>query len=67
MHNLFPLTFPPMTRLPVFGNILSEVVDCGSDQGRSVFATGGVAALRRGWRKRENAGLGRKMPLLKGC
>jgi hypothetical protein len=33
-----------MTRLPVFGNILSEVVDYASDQGRSVFATGGVAA-----------------------
>jgi hypothetical protein len=38
------------------------MVDCGSDQDRSVSATAGVAALRRGLPKRENAGLGRKMP-----
>jgi hypothetical protein len=40
----------------------SGVVACGSRQGRSVFAPTGVAALRRGLRKRENAALGRKMP-----
>jgi len=35
-----------------------EMVDFGSGQGRSLFATGGVAALRRGLQKDENAGLG---------
>jgi len=35
-----------------------EMVDFGSGQGRSLFATGGVVALRRGLKKDENAGLG---------
>ncbi len=42
------------------------MVACGSDQGRSVFVTAGVARLRQGLRKRENAGLGRKLPFLDG-
>lgn len=42
------------------------MVACGSDQGRSVLATATVAALRRGLPKRENAGLGRKMPFVDG-
>jgi len=42
------------------------MVVCGSDQGRSVLATAGVAALRRGLPKRENTGLGRKMPFMDG-
>jgi hypothetical protein len=41
-----------------------EGVDFGSGQGRSAFGTGGVAALRRGFQKHENTGLGRKMPFL---
>jgi hypothetical protein len=41
-----------------------EMVDCGSGQGRRVGATTGVAALRRGLRQRENAGLGRKVLFL---
>jgi hypothetical protein len=41
-------------------------VDCGSDQGRSVFEAAGVAALRRGLQKRENAELGRKTPIFDG-
>jgi hypothetical protein len=43
-----------------------EMVDFGPGQGRSDFATGGVARLRRGWQKSENAGPGRKMPFLDG-
>ena len=39
-----------------------EGVDFGSGQGRSAFGTGDVAALRRGFQKHENAGLGLKMP-----
>jgi hypothetical protein len=37
-------------------------VDFGSGQGRSDLDTAGVAALRRGCRESENAGLDRKMP-----
>jgi hypothetical protein len=37
---------------------------CGSDQGRSVIETTGVAALRRGFQQGENADMGRKMPFL---
>jgi hypothetical protein len=40
------------------------MVDCGSGQGRSNVETAGVAALRRGFQHRENAGLGRKMPFV---
>jgi hypothetical protein len=42
------------------------VAGCGSGQGRRLFATTGVAALRRGLGKDENTGLGRKMPFLDG-
>jgi hypothetical protein len=41
-----------------------ETVDFGSGQGRSDSETGGVAVLRRGFQKSENAGLGQKMPFL---
>jgi hypothetical protein len=41
-----------------------EVVDFDSGQGRRGVETGGVAALRRGFQQRENAGLGQKMPFL---
>jgi hypothetical protein len=43
---------------------VEEAVDGGSGQGRSLFETADVAALRRGLQKGENAGLGRQMPLL---
>ena len=43
-----------------------EMVDFGSGQGRSLFATGGLAPLRRGLQNGENAVLGRKMPFLDG-
>jgi hypothetical protein len=43
-----------------------EMVDCGSDQGRSVFETAGVARLRRGSQRRENTELGRKMLFMDG-
>jgi len=43
-----------------------EVVDLGSGQGRSYFATAGVVALRRGLQNSENTGLSRKMPFLGG-
>jgi len=42
------------------------MVDFGSGQGRSAFETAGVATLRRGFQKRENTGLGRKMPFMDG-
>jgi hypothetical protein len=38
------------------------MVDFGSGQGLSDFATAGVAALRRGLQKSENTGLSQKMP-----
>ncbi len=44
----------------------SQMVDFGSVQGRSVFVTAGVAALRRGLQRRENAGMGQKMPFMDG-
>ena len=53
-------------KMPFTISVHSEMVDCGSDQGRSDFATAGVAALRRGLQSRENAELGRKMPFLNG-
>jgi len=40
------------------------MVDFGLAQGRSLFVTAGVAALRRGLQKDENAGLDRKMPFM---
>jgi hypothetical protein len=42
------------------------MVDHGSGQGRRVFETAGVAALRRGFRKPENAGMKREMPFMDG-
>jgi hypothetical protein len=42
------------------------VVDFGSGQGQSYFATAGVEALRRGLQKSENIGLNRKMLFLDG-
>jgi len=44
--------------LRVITGVHPEMVDFGSGQGRSLFATGGVVALRRGLQKDENAGLG---------
>ncbi len=38
-------------------NVHPEMVDFGSGQGRSVFATAGVVGLRRGFQKGENAAL----------
>jgi hypothetical protein len=43
-----------------------EMVDCGSDQGRSDFETAGVARLCRGFQKSENADMDRKMPFPDG-
>jgi len=38
-----------------------EIVDFGSGQGLSVFATGGIVYLFRGLQKSENAALDQKM------
>jgi hypothetical protein len=38
-----------------------EIVDFGSGQGLSVFATTGIVCLFRGLQKSENAALGQKM------
>ena len=43
-----------------------ERVACGSDQGRSIFETGVVVSLRRGFQKCKNADMDRKMPFLDG-
>ena len=43
-----------------------ELVDFGSRQGRSPFATAVVVGLRRGSQKGENAVLGQKMPFPNG-
>lgn len=43
-----------------------EMVDCGSDQGRSIFENAGVMVLRRVFQKCENADMGRKMPFMDG-
>ena len=43
-----------------------EIVDFGPRQGRRILATAGVAALRRGLRKSENAVWGQKMLFLGG-
>ncbi len=43
-----------------------EMVDFGSGQGRRALGTAGLARRRRGFQKRENAGLGRKMPFMDG-
>jgi hypothetical protein len=40
------------------------MVNCGSDQGRRIFETGGVAALHREFHKYENADLGHKAPFM---
>ena len=42
------------------------MVDLGSGQGRSDFATAVVAPLRRGLQKSENADLEQKMPFIDG-
>jgi hypothetical protein len=55
-----------LSRFELPYSVHPELVDCGSSQGRSVLETAGVAALRRGFPKRENAGLGRKMPIMGG-
>jgi hypothetical protein len=43
-----------------------QVVDFGSWQGSSVFATAGIVRLFRGLQKSENAARGRKMPFVDG-
>jgi hypothetical protein len=43
-----------------------EIVDFGSGQGLSVFATTGIVFLFRGLQKSENAALGQKMLLPDG-
>jgi hypothetical protein len=58
---MLPLYYGPLLR-----SVHPEMVDCGSDQGRSDFETAGVAALRRGFQKSENADMGRKMPFPDG-
>ena len=47
-------------------NVYPEMVDFGSRQGRSPFATAVVVSLRRGSQKGENAVLGQKMPFPDG-
>jgi hypothetical protein len=42
------------------------MVDFGSGEGRSLFATAGVVGLRRGLQKGENAGLDQKMLFMDG-
>ncbi len=42
------------------------MVDFGSEQGLSIFETGGVDHLRRGFQKSENAAPGQKMPFVNG-
>jgi hypothetical protein len=67
---LFPLfrfnAFPKIFVNDILNRVHSEMVDFGSEQGRSYFVTAGVAALRRGLQNSENAGLDRKMPFLDG-
>jgi hypothetical protein len=50
----------------VWRGFYSEMVDFGSGQGRSDIETAGVAALRRGFQRSENAGLDQKVPFLDG-
>jgi hypothetical protein len=47
-------------------SVYLEMVDFGSTQGRSPFATAVVVSLRRGSQKDENAVLGQKMPFPDG-
>ncbi len=47
-------------------SVYLEMVDFGSIQGRSPFATAVVVSLRRGSQKGENAVLGQKMPFPDG-
>jgi hypothetical protein len=49
-----------------FLGVHPKMVDFGSGQGRSEFASAGVVTLRRGLQRSENAGLGRKTPFLDG-
>jgi hypothetical protein len=55
-----------LTKPTTIGNVFPEVVDFVSGQGRSDLETGGVAGLRRGFPKGENAGRERKMPFMDG-
>jgi hypothetical protein len=47
-------------------SVRPEMVDCDSDQGRSVFENAGVMGLRRVFKKRENSDMYRKMPFMDG-
>jgi hypothetical protein len=49
---------------PSLNSVHPEVVDWGSDQGRTVLSTAGAGALRRELAERENAGPARKIPFL---
>jgi len=42
------------------------MVDCASDQGRSIFKNACVMGLRRVFQKRENADMWHKMPFMDG-
>jgi hypothetical protein len=45
----------------ILNSVHPEIVDFGSGQGLSVFATTGIVCLFRGLQKSENAALGQKM------
>jgi hypothetical protein len=50
----------------MLSSVRPETVDFGSGQGRSELETAGVAALRQGFPRSENAGRGQKMPFMDG-
>jgi hypothetical protein len=65
---LFPLadTSDPSVDLKRLISVHPEMVDFGSGQGLSIFATAGIVGLFRGLQKSENAALGQKMPFPDG-
>ena len=73
IFNIEGLAVPPTCNWFSF-SVHPEVVDCDSDQGRSLFDTAGAVNLRRKslngfsplWQKGENADRDRKMPLMDG-
>jgi hypothetical protein len=50
----------------MLNSVRPEIVDFGSGQGLSVFATTGIVSLFRGLQKSENEALGQKMLFMDG-
>ncbi len=66
LYTKIVVNFRPSSGKMLKISVHPEIVDFGSGQGLSVFATTGIVNLFRGLQKSENAALGQKMLFMDG-